>query len=491
MGKRIRWTKERVVERLDELGFDLVGEYVGRTNEPQGLKDRVCGHEWNTTLHNVLKENGTRCPKCSGKAPIPVDEVNKKLDKLGFDLVGEYVGTVSKPQGLKSRVCGHEWKARISNVFHNGTGCPKCSKVEQARKQSTPVERVVKQLDELGFDLVGEYVGTVRESQRLKDRVCGHEWKTHLSNVFKENGTRCPKCSGGAPISVDEATKRLDELGFDLVGEYVGTTKEPQGLKDRVCGHEWKTALSHVFTKNGSRCPKCSGVAPISVDETTKMLDELGFDLVGEYVGTITAPQGLKDRVCGHEWKTNLSNVFKENGTRCPNCVREPWFRQGVYHLQHPDVPYAYIGISTKPILRLDEHRKDLGERGELARTIDKPKELTYREVRDVFEHATAVPASVRDWFANNADGDLPKGWWWFHSWSAKTMDKPARVPHFVADWVETALIEQWSLKFKSTNPFVQAGKVRLLNKLKNTPEGDFLLDSGVTITYTSDETTG
>jgi predicted Zn-ribbon and HTH transcriptional regulator len=454
-------TMDEVNKRLDELGFELVGEYVGTTQTPQGLKDRACGHEWTTVLGAVFRENGTRCPKCSGVAPVTLDEANKRLDELGFDLVGEYVGTTKKPQHLKHRVCGYEWQARLSNVFQ-GTGCPKCSGVAPVT-----VDEVNKRLDELGFDLVGEYVGATTKPQGLKDRACGHEWQTTLNHVFKKNGSRCPKCSGVARWTKEKVAERLDALGFDLVGEYEGTTHKPQALKHRTCGHEWKARLTLVFN-SGSGCPKCSGGVPLTIDEVNKRLDELGFELVGEYGGTTTKPQSLKDRVCGHEWKTALYHVFRRNGTKCPHCFREPWFKQGVYHLQHPDIPYAYIGISRKPTSRLDQHREDLGERGALARTIDTPKELTFREVRDVFDHGTDAPASVRYWFNNNADGDLPKGRWWFHSWSEKTMNKPARVPKFVAEWVETALIEQWSLAFPSPNPFVQAGKVRLVNIAKN-----------------------
>lgn len=60
----------------------------------------------------------------------------------------------------------------------------------------------------------------------------------------------------------------------------------------------------------------------------------------------------------------------------------------------------------------------------------------------------------------------------------ARMKSKPARVPRFVAEWVEGELIRIYSNKFIDSCPFITAGKVELVNISKNySPKEAILLD--------------
>lgn len=393
---------------------------------------------------------------------MPLDEINTRLAERGFELAGPYVGTTQKPTPLRCSE-GHEWNARLDSVLNRGSGCPHCS-----GKAQLTVKEIERRLAERGFELAGPYSGTTHKPTPLRCAE-GHEWNARLTNVLNK-GYGCPHCSGNAPRTVEEIEHRLAERGFELAGPYVGTTQKPTPLRCSN-GHEWGARLNDVLNR-GKGCPHCAPNAPITVEEITARLAERGFELAGPYVGTVVKPTPLRCAE-GHEWVAQLNSVFQ--GTGCPSCARDPWLTQSIYHLHHPDVPHAYIGISTKPKVRLEEHQQDDGPRGELARAIDAPDLLTNADVFALYAAAweeDRLPETVQNWFESNPHGKLPPGRLWFTDWfnmGAKESRQPAKVPRFVAEWVETEMIRALSENFPTRdNPFLQAGKGPLANIAKN-----------------------
>ncbi|UVD36523.1 hypothetical protein RCXUPER_105 [Rhodobacter phage RcXuper] len=452
---------DEIDARLAERGFELAGPYVGTTQKPTPLRCSE-GHVWEARLNSVLNR-GSGCPHCAGKATLTVEEIERRLGERGFELAGPYVGTTHKPTPLRCAE-GHEWNGRLDGVLNSGYGCPHCS-----GNAPIPVEEIARRLAERGFELAGPYIGNVSTSTPLRCSE-GHEWNTRLTHVLHK-GTGCPHCAGNAPITVEEINARLAERGFELAGPYVGTIMNRTPLRCAE-GHVWETRLNDVLNK-GKGCPTCASTA-LTIEEIEHRLAARGIALAGDYVGTTNKPTPMRCQPCGHAWKSTLSNVFRGSG--CPACARDPWRTQSIYHLHHPDIPHAYIGISTKPLVRLEEHQQDGGLRGDLARSIDEPELLTNADVFALYEAAweeDRLPETIANWFESNPHGKLPPGRLWladdWFTMDTKTKAQSAKVPRFVAEWVETEMIRAISENFPTRdNPFLQAGKRPLVNVAKN-----------------------
>jgi predicted nucleic acid-binding Zn-ribbon protein len=459
-----RLTEEEVLRRIEGRGIRLDGEYVGGTNNKQPLECETCGHRWSTRPNSVF--GGCGCPSCAGNAPVTYEEVLKRLEGRGIRLDGEYVGrTQPDKQPLECVTCGHHWSPVLNDVFQ-GSGCPAC-----AGNAPVTYEEVLKRLEGRSIRLDGEYVGGVKKKkQPLECGTCGYYWSAALTNVFRGDG--CPSCAGNAPVTYEEVLKRLEGRGIRLDGEYVGRTQpDKQPLECVTCGHHWSAVLNSVFS--GCGCPSCAGNAPVTYEEVLKRLEGRGIRLDGEYVGrTQPDKQPLECVTCGHHWSPVLNDVFQGSG--CPACARDQWLKTGIYHLHHPEFSYQYIGISWRPSLRLLEHQEDEGDKGELARVIDTPEELTFGEVYDLLDAAweeDRLPTQVQNWFESAPHGNLPPGRLWFIDWEAMPhgeRQQAARVPRFVAEWVETEMIRQLSDCFEAANPFHAAGKFQLVNQAKN-----------------------
>lgn len=431
------------------------------TNVRESIVDsqRIRGYK---VYDNYTKSGGT-----VGRKAMPVEVIEARLKERGFELAGPYVGTTHKPTPLRCSE-GHVWNARLTAVLNMGRGCPTCAST------ALTVEEINGRLAKRGFELAGPYIGTTQKPTPLRCQTCDHVWKAALSNVFR--GTGCPVCnpSGKPMVASNEISRRLAERGFELAGPYVGTVIKPTPIRCSE-GHEWRARLTDVLNR-GNGCPHCSGKAPITVEEIERRLASRGVELAGPYVGNVCTPTPVRCQACAHEWKAPPHRIFKGHG--CPACARDPWLTQSIYHLHHPDIPHAYIGISTKPLVRLEEHQQDDGPRGELARFIDEPELLTNADVFALYESAweeDRLPETIANWFESNPHGKLPPGRLWFaDDWftmDAKTKTQPAKVPRFVAEWVETEMIRALSENFPTPdNPFLQAGKVPLVNVAKNTP---------------------
>lgn len=267
---------------------------------------------------------------------------------------------------------------------------------------------------------------------------------------------------------------KLAERGIERAADYIGTTTKKTPLRCKRCRHEWEAKVTHIIQGRG--CPKCARKATLTKREVEDELSQRGISIVGKYSGSTKKPVALECITCGHTW-CNAVKYILYKGAGCPSCARDPWLKQGIYHLHHPQFKYQYVGISWKPEVRLTEHQQDEGLRGGLARMLDSPYEFTFQEVFDIMDVARGggrLPEYVLNWVEQNPHGELPHGRLWFVEWddlTHKELNEPARVPRFVADWVETEMIELISINFDHACPFVTAGKYELVNIAKNRPQ--------------------
>ena len=179
-----------------------------------------------------------------------------------------------------------------------------------------------------------------------KCKVCGYEWKTSLAERTGRDKTNCPQCAKiiGAKKrykSILNKTGSLAKNFPDLLSEwnYEKNNVLPQDItagsgkkiwwKCKVCGHEWKTSVSHRTSRHGG-CPCCSNKVTIKGKNdiaTThpELLNEWNFEKNSITPYEIVAGSGKKVwwkcKVCGYEWFSSM--YTRSNGSGCPNCARE------------------------------------------------------------------------------------------------------------------------------------------------------------------------
>lgn len=396
------------------------------------------------------------------------ETVADRLKPKGLALLGPYVGSVNKNQPIECLVCGNRWEPRLANIF-SGTGCPKCSTNRMKANKSTPLEKIESVFKERRMFLDEPYRGNAREVHMIGCLSCGHKWKSNIQQIL--GGAGCRKCAGLLTPTEEEAKQTLKRRGISIVPPYVNSTQKRQTFSCNTCGCAWATSYNHIVNRN-SGCPACAGQLPLNLEKVDEILSERGLQRNGDYIGSTHKRTPLRCNACRHEWYAKITNIRSRSG--CPSCARDPWFKQGIYHLHHPHFEYQYVGISWNPEVRLTEHQQDDGRRGELARALDTPYEFTFQEVFDVMDVAweeDRLPEYVRNWFEQNPHGKLPNGRLWFVDWDNLTpleQEEPARVPRFVADWIETEMIRLISLNFAADNPYLAAGKFGLANIAKN-----------------------
>ena len=210
-GTTCRLSTEDVVTRLSEKGFTLVGEYEGRTRSRCTVKCSK-GHLWTAIVGNLLKNNGTGCPHCIGKAQLTMGEVQRRLDSRKI----KFLGTTPRVSRHAKFECekGHTWSARLSSVMSD-TSCPHCSS-----NSPLTLDEVNSRISARGYMVSGDYAnaGTRTEFECSK----GHKWGALPDNILRGKG--CPSCAehGFNPThpsyfyTVHIISKEVDYVGFGI-----------------------------------------------------------------------------------------------------------------------------------------------------------------------------------------------------------------------------------------------------------------------------------
>ena len=137
-------------------------------------KCETCGYEWQTSIANRTKVNGTGCPKCKNEftalrnsTPNPGESLFDKNPELAKewhptkngDLTPKDVFPSSDKTVWWKCIVGHEWEATI-NVRNRGIGCIQCSKEKQT---SYPEQAVCYYISKLFPDTINRYIENNKE----------------------------------------------------------------------------------------------------------------------------------------------------------------------------------------------------------------------------------------------------------------------------------------------------------------------------------------
>lgn len=137
--KKNYWCKqcssEKKLKELQELALKKNGKLISveykNAHTPLIWECNNCNSNekpFRWSARPVDIQQGTWCPKCSGKFKNTIEIMRKfAVSKKGYCLSNEYKNMKS-PLWWKCGECGNEWLSAPTSVIHQGTWCPRCGR---------------------------------------------------------------------------------------------------------------------------------------------------------------------------------------------------------------------------------------------------------------------------------------------------------------------------------------------------------------------------
>ncbi|NCB39388.1 MAG: hypothetical protein EOM80_11530 [Erysipelotrichia bacterium] len=337
------------------------------------------GHEWHARLDNI--SHGTWCPTCNVGATLDYQRCEAAAQARGGHCLTKVITSAHRKVLWQCR-SGHKWQSSPGNVIYRNSWCPRCSAglgericrayLERYYGVSFPKVRPewlatprghLLELDGYNADLglafehqgmhhyreiaylskglhTFKYRQSLDEIKRLRCREKGiwlleiPEVPTllpveNLSSFLKTqlSGFKKPLPPDVENIQVDlseayspdklEETLKIVRLkgGICLDPGYIAaTTKLRWQCKE---GHIWRASPTAI--RSGSWCPKCAGVARLTMDEVNERAKLAGGVCLSENIQNGNVPLQWKCSA-GHEWLAPASRVL--GGSWCPFCSR-------------------------------------------------------------------------------------------------------------------------------------------------------------------------
>lgn len=179
-------------------------------------------------------------------------------------------------------------------------------------------ETLQKQLQKIAAERGGSCLVTDEQASAKLDRArfeCagGHVWEAKIERILK--GSWCPKCSGKARLTIEDARALAKKRGGDCLSvEYSYYEKLRWRCQE---GHEWMAMMLHI-KHHGTWCPECSPKgSPRSIEYVKQMARDLGGECLShEYKGVLGK---LRWRCgSGHDFEKSMGSV--QQGYWCPYC---------------------------------------------------------------------------------------------------------------------------------------------------------------------------
>jgi hypothetical protein len=199
-------------------------------------------------------------------------------------------------------------------------------------------------------------------------------WKCKENHVWNavpchiKNGTWCPKC--GLKRRVDKRRLSIYEIqnlaksreGECLSKKYLNV--ETKLLWKCKYGHIWFARASHV--KRGSWCPKCAGIARLTIEEMKEIAESKGGKCLSkEYVNNSTCLKWKCKE--GHIWYAIPANIKKKLGRWCPICstgiserICRKYF-ETIFNKKFSKSKPKWLVNSRGNLMELDGYCKELG----------------------------------------------------------------------------------------------------------------------------------
>ena len=306
-------TKEEFIQKAKSVHGD---KYDYSKVEYVSAHTKVCiicpkhGEFWQTPNSHL---NGSGCPKCQGKKLTKDDFIQKAKaihgDKYDYSKV-EYINN-NTPVCIICPEHGEFWQK--PNLHLNGSGCPKCSKMD--------TKTFITKAHEVHGN---KYDYSKTEYKGCYEKVCiicpehGEFWQKPNSHL---SGNGCPKCANVYIPTNEEFIQKARKIHGDKYDyskvEYVNSYTD-------ICiicpehGEFWQKPSNHL---TGYGCPQCS--MPNKCNSTEEFITKAKTIHGDKYDYSKVEYINGKTKVCiicpehGEFWQR--PNVHLR-GSGCPNC---------------------------------------------------------------------------------------------------------------------------------------------------------------------------
>lgn len=328
---------QKVTEAAREIGASISPyKYTIASETYVPLCCQMCGHVWSSLFGNLVNHK-KGCPSCAGNLPIPQkiaeERVTEALNMLGFNFAPFEYSTSKKTRiALTCTNCGTAKKNLVTydSIVSGKTGCNVCSGVERLTKEQAR-KKLNTKLCEKHISFADFNWDTAKNTRiDCKCLLCGYAWDASFSNLMY-GSTGCPSCAGNLKISHEEKCERLFECAAQKNLQFLEPIAEAN-LKDTktktkclTCNYRWYPSY-HSLIYQGSGCPNCANVAPITQEVADATVSEActrkNIELVNPFVmqGIHETRLSLKCISCTHHWRPTYAK-FLGRDSGCPKCA--------------------------------------------------------------------------------------------------------------------------------------------------------------------------
>ena len=296
-------TRKGTIEEFQALAANKGGRCLSteyRNKESKLEWECSKGHTW-LAIPNSVKR-GSWCPTCNGRPVVTLEDMHRLAEKRGGACLSkEYLGDGVKLWWQCEK--GHKWDAIPSAVKRN-SWCPQCV---GKRADIAKLQRMAAKWG--GRCLSTKYVGAL--AQYEWECTEGHRFPAQANNVLNY---WCPKCAGNQRLTLQEVKDFAQSVGLECLSETY-TNNNTKMLWRCAEGHVWPAVFGGIQQGNG--CPKCSGVARVTLEELQELAGSRGGEcLASEIVGVDFHVRWR----CGdgHEWEAVPASV--KAGRWCAEC---------------------------------------------------------------------------------------------------------------------------------------------------------------------------
>jgi hypothetical protein len=217
--------KSLTIEDMQELAHVKNGEclstrYLGAQRKLRWRCGK--GHEWEAQP-NMVKNEETWCPYCSGNIKHTIEAMKELAKKRGGECLSKhYVNAFGKLRWRCAK--SHEWEASASSIKNHRTWCPICAYDVVSSKLSLGLEEMREIARSRGGECLSEAYPK-RHGGKLRWRCRnGHEWEAPPMAV-KHAKLWCPICSSGF-------SERLCQAMFEAIFDEKFPKARPIWLKN-------------------------------------------------------------------------------------------------------------------------------------------------------------------------------------------------------------------------------------------------------------------
>ncbi len=233
---------------------------------------------------------------------------------------------------------GHFFTRNFKTV-KKGLWCDICN--IQKNKPYT-IEDIVKYCKENGFICLTKDYKNNKEKMNWKCMKCSYEWKVCFGSLGG-----CPKCSGKAPLKLEEPQEYAKEKGGQCLSKKYINNLTPLEWKCSK-GHKWKSAFGYMKSQN-SWCNKCAGHKPTTIKDCQEYAKERGGQCLSVEYDTYSKTKFVCDKK--HIFEVSFKSM-KHRNSWCSICNPRTYSKVSIEWLK-------YIEEEENIII---EHAENIGE---------------------------------------------------------------------------------------------------------------------------------